>query len=213
MLSVIDICNKALSLINVSNINDLSEGSAQARVCRFHYEICRDSVLREHPWGFARSFVTLASTDIEHPHWSYVYSIPGLYLYGINIFPADEKISTDGIFPDSAIDYYMRDADYRYELANMEDKRVILSNVPNAMMEYIKQITDVTLFDPHFVETLSYKMASDIAMPLTGDSKIAAFYTDKYLRSLQHAQVLSANESKHSPLLMRTVSGFTRSRR
>ena len=60
MLSVIDICNKALSLINVSNINDLSEASAQARVCRFHYEICRDSVLREHPWGFARTFSTLA---------------------------------------------------------------------------------------------------------------------------------------------------------
>jgi len=214
MLSVIDICNKALSLINISSISDLAEASAQARACSFHYEISRDSLLREHSWGFARTFATLAQTGSSHPHWDYVYALPPEYLYGINIFPADNTVSSSGeIFQEEIPGQFLIEAAYRYELANMEGIRVILSNVPNAMMEYIKRIADVTLFDATFVDTLTYKLASDMAIPLTGDSRLAAYYNERFVQALQHAQVLSANESKHAPLPTRRISSFTRSRR
>ncbi len=215
MLSVIDICNKALSLINISSISDLAEASAQARACSFHYEISRDSLLREHPWGFARTFSTLAQTGSSHPHWDYVYALPPEYLYGINIFPADNNTvpSSGEIFQEDVPEQFLIEAAYRYELANMEGGRVILSNVPNAMMEYIKRITDVTLFDATFVDTLTYKLASDMAMPLTGDSRLSAYYNERFVQALQHAKVLSANESKHAPLPSRRISSFTRARR
>ena len=215
MLSVIDICNKALSLINVSNINDLSEASAQARTCSFHYEISRDSLLREHPWGFARTFSTLAQTGSSHPHWDYVYALPPEYLYGINIFPADNNTvpSSGEIFQEDVPEQFLIEAAYRYELANMEGDRVILSNVPNAMMEYVKRITDVTLFDATFVDTLTYKLASDMAMPLTGDSRLSAYYNERFVQALQHAKVMAANEAKHKPLPRARTSSFTRARR
>lgn len=214
MLSVIDICNKALSLINISSISDLAEASAQARACSFHYEISRDSLLREHPWGFARTFATLAQTNISHPHWEYVYALPPEYLYGINIIPSDDSVSAvNGIIMTEVPGQFAIEAAYRYELANMDGNRVILSNVSEAMMEYIKRITDVTVFDATFVDALSYKLASDMAMPLTGDSRLAAYYNERYVQALQHAKVMAANEAKHKPLPRARISSFTRARR
>ena len=219
MLSVVDICNKALALINVSRIDSFTEESAQARICSTMYAPARDSLLREHPWGFARTCASLAVTDMTHPHWLYVYAIPSLYLYGISIFPAgdttlfQEWISLNEVLPGAVKDYFPREPECRFEVSNIDNVRVVLTNVPSAMMEYIKQVTDVTMFDPTFAETLCYKLAADIAIPLTGDSRLAAFYAEKYIQALQHTKVLSANEGKH-PLLPRTrESSFTRSRR
>lgn len=95
----------------------------------------------------------------------------------------------------------------------MDGSRVILSNVSEAMMEYIKRITDVTVFDATFVDALSYKLASDMAMPLTGDSRLAAYYNERYVQALQHAKVMAANEAKHKPLPRARISSFTRARR
>lgn len=213
MQSVIDICNKALRLINVSKIDNLSEESSEARTCSTMYAPARDALLREHQWGFARTYATLAATTLIHPHWAYVYAVPSLYLYGISVFPSDVYVSEDEIFPNRVAESVSRDAEYRFEVVNMDNSRVVLTNVPNAMLEYIRQVTDVTLFDPHFTETLCYKLAADMAIPLTGDAQIAAFYTNKLNLALQHAKVLAANEGKHVPLLRPKISSFTRARR
>ena len=76
--SEVSICNAALGhLGNHSDIQSLDEASAEAKKCKKYYADTRDEVLRAHHWGFATSFVTLAThSDTAPAVWTYVYAYP-----------------------------------------------------------------------------------------------------------------------------------------
>ena len=53
-ISQTDICNAALQLIGakeISNLDDASDRSPEARQCRLFYPIFRQTVFASHPWN------------------------------------------------------------------------------------------------------------------------------------------------------------------
>ena len=218
MAGVIDICNKALRLINVDPINSIDESNEQARCCKLFYVPARDALLREHSWNFARSYAALPTTVLTHPHWKFVYGLPAEFLYALRVFPSDSSpVVSDNYYLDGR-GMMAPIADERYELACMavsakDHETVVLTNVEAAMMEYVAVFDDTTKYDPCFVEALCYKLASEMAMPLTGNGELATFYSRSYAASLQRAKALNADEGRHVPALSPKVSSFQNSRR
>ena len=63
-------------------------------------------------------------------------------------------------------------------------------------MEYVADITDEAMFDSKFVEALSYKLASELAMTVKGSNELMASYSNAYSAFIKQAASESAGESR-----------------
>lgn len=158
-MSETDLCNMALGRIGASRISDFddtSESSPQMVHCRLHYEQTRDALLRSHWWRFARGRKQLSqnATDPDF-EWDYAYDLPNDFLR-LWIKPFEDNNA--GLH------------NTRYSFS-MEGKQ-LLSNEDELYLRYIKKVTDVTEFDPLFVEVLALKLALKMVMPLSQDKEL-----------------------------------------
>lgn len=166
MASEVSICNMALGHIkSKSTIASLDEESNEAKKCKLFYSQARDETLEEFNWHFAKRNIVLAEIGTAPLGWAYQYAYPA-----------------DGIAVRRVITAYRDDDPVPFELAHSDinDTVVILTDREAATIEYTKRVTNTILFSPLFIAALSYKIASYIAMPLTGkqdlrDDAIAAF--------------------------------------
>ena len=142
------------------DIASLSEASAEAEQVNLVFDHVRDMMLRVHPWSFARKFQSpVEITGTAPDSWDYMYTYP-----------------TDGLKVVRVVNPLGRvDPPIKFTVAlNSSNVKVILCDLGEAEIEYIKAITDPAVFDPAFVLALSYRLAQYIAIPLTGDRGIAA---------------------------------------
>ena len=210
-VSMVGICNMALRLVKSQSINSLDEASDQARKCREFYDMALDFLLREAVWHFAKSFFQLGDSVLTHPHWRYVYKLPADFLYAVRVF----SCGLDG--DENYCAEMLREEDARFEIARLggstDVSSVCLTDVPRAMLEYVARVTDPTVFDAHFVELMSLKLAALLAVPLTGEPKMAQYYEGRLAAALQHARVLNANEGRHRRVKRPGESSFVLARR
>ena len=146
------ICNQALGRIGAKRINDFTDATdtkLEAIQCRLHYELTRDSLLRSHYWRFARARAVL-SQDTNDPdfEWDNQFILPVDFLRFRSIYEEDGATSKS-----------RRHA--------IEGQR-ILTNLSAVSLRYIKKVTDVTKFDPLFVEVLVWLLADKMIGPLAG---------------------------------------------
>ena len=151
------IINQAFSKIGSLRINDfsdLTESSPQAIQARTQYEPTRDALIRSYNWRFARERVVL-SQDTETPalEWDFQYILPSDFMALVSIY---EGRFTDVNFRNYAI----------------EGER-LLTNETTMCIRYTKKVTDVSKFDPLFVQLLVWTLADTFIGPLAGgDSRI-----------------------------------------
>ncbi len=168
--SEVDICNLALTKIGHDSITALSENSKAGRLCNLHYGSLRDTILREHTWNFAVTRVNLAlSTTTPEYEFSYQHALPTDLL---------RVLSTD--LPTDAI--------WKIE------GRFLLSDSDTVRLLYIKQVTDTTQFDQLFIETLSARIAAELALPLSDSTTLLEAMTQLYERKLRAARFVDATE-------------------
>lgn len=138
--SIIEICNSALFKLGAERISSLTENRKEAQLCAAQYNLIRKKLLRSHPWNFAIARATLGQ-DADTPIFDYAaqYQLPSDCL---------RVIRTANRTP-----------------FNVEG-RLLLSDDQTVSIMYIKDVTDVSKFDPTFAEVLSYKLAEDLAIPL-----------------------------------------------
>ena len=151
-LSETSICNKALGKIGAKRINDFGDTSdtkPEAIQCRLHYEPTRDALERSHSWRFARARAEL-SQDEEDPdfEWDNQFILPTDFLRFRSIY---EEAGTTSKSRRHAI----------------EGQR-LLTDLSEVSLRYIKKVTDVTEFDPLFVEVLVLRLALKLVGPLAG---------------------------------------------
>lgn len=186
MASEVDICNLALSHIGTkSTISALNEQSNEARQCNIHYTKARDFVLRAHPWGFADKTIALALLSDPPPNWLYKYQYPTDCVTIIEIVPEDRAISLP--------------TPYKIGVAADLNSKVILTDKEDAYIRYTARVTNATLFDDAFVQTLSWYLASQLALPLTGDRIIRDEAVRGYLLMSSQAQTVDLNENEPDP--------------
>lgn len=188
MAAVVDIYNMALFRIgNSQTVASVDESSAEARACNTFYEQCRDYMLRDFPWGFARRRVTLAqTTDAVPTNWQYVYAYPSdcLKFYGI-VLPGSRQPIIPQQIP--------------FELATNGTSRVIYCDASPAEAIYISKVEDPAQFDPLFVSALAYYLAAEICMPLSVKTDIQNAMRQAYLQTVMSAAASDMSETFRGP--------------
>lgn len=186
MISVVEICNLALSHLAQSSISALTQATEQARKCNQYYEFARDSVLRAHDWNFSTKVEALAEiADEEILGWDYVYQRPTNCLYIRKIY---NESTIDSPIPTEYEEY-----------KTSTNQRGIACDIEEAYCKYTRKVTDPNDFDPSFIEAISFKLAALMAKPLTGDLSLAKKMEDAYSLSISDAKRLNASERKIQP--------------
>ncbi len=155
-MSETDICNQALGVIGalrIDNLDDTSEPNPQTIQCRLHYEQTRDALIRSHYWRFASTRANLTE-DSESPDFEFdnQFDLPDDFMRLKSVF-GDNSTATENT---------------RYSFAI--EGQLLLTNDSTVELRYIKKVTDVTEFDPLFIEVLILKLALKLTGPLTGGS-------------------------------------------
>jgi len=147
---VTEICNMALGRIGATRLaytgtteTDLDANTTlEAIQCNLNYHQTRKTVLRSHYWNFASARASLV-LDTETPSfgWDYQYDLPDDFLK-LKFFYEEEKYTIEG--------------------------RKFLTDEDSASIEYIRDVTDVTEFNPLFVEILVLQLALKLIPALAG---------------------------------------------
>jgi hypothetical protein len=152
-MSEVSICNHALSLIGVDPITALTDDTKQAGLCNRLYPILRDQVLEARTWTFATGRAKLLP-DATPPEWGYAqqFLVPSDWLRTLRVYYNPPVGSNDN---------WVNPPEWNKE------GRYILANNNVVYVKYTKQITDTSIFSPSFAVCLAYRLAADMAIPLT----------------------------------------------
>jgi hypothetical protein len=143
------------------------------------YDPTRRSVLRDFNWNFALRTARLAKLQKDLPDFHYAFSLPADCLRVVRLIGMNAWTNGPG--------FVVRSGN-------------LLTNVDDAEIEYIVDCKDPALFDDKFVEALSYKLASELAMPVKGSPELMGNYMNIYQTFIEQAATISADE-KHTELL------------
>lgn len=180
MSSDAEICNLALAGIGIGQeISALSESSQEAVKCDLFFATCRERILVDFDWPFARQYYTLGLVE-EDPNtdWSYSYRYPAACLRARSIVGATRK-DTSRI---------------PFSLGSDDSGKLIYTDEPEAVLRVTVAITNAELFDPLFVSAFAWLLGSKIAPGLARDSKIAAEAYRMYLADIASARADAQNE-------------------
>ncbi len=169
-MSIVSICNKALSQIGDEGILSLDDERKAARYCKMLYDPCRKFVLRSYPWRFALKRYTLAPLK-EKPLFGYDYQF---------VMPSDCL----------RIWRVVGNKDFTVEGG------MILYNADVFRFIGIYNVTDVILFDSMFEDVLAARLASELAMPLSASPSLRKELAEMYEYRVSKARSASAFEGK-----------------
>ncbi|MDA8231572.1 MAG: hypothetical protein M0006_09560 [Magnetospirillum sp.] len=184
MPSDVDICNLALLRLGTrSSIASLAEGSTEANACALLYPVVRDTLLTLHPWRFASRRTALADLGTPPEPWRFRYAYPA-----------------DCLRAQSILQPLQGGPAIRFVVAGDLDSsgnpiRVILADQPQAELVYTGRIAVPTLFNAMFVEALSWMMAAELAVGLTGDKTLAQTCQEAAGAAVASARAEDGNES------------------
>ncbi len=213
----ISICNLALARLGQGDISSLADGSIEAKYCNKFWDTDRQAALRDYPWSFAMSNPTplFPAAPCGVVDYAYTYKLPSdclraLRLYDAARFPGGSGQA--GMYPPTDINLVDLAEQTLTELMFFEVRtgRILVTNLAPATLTYIVNITDVTMFDPQFIEAFSYRLAVDLALPVTGNATFAQAMTGLYKASLLAARTADAREGKRS---LKFGKSFLQSRR
>lgn len=183
MASDVTICNLALSHLGDDRINDLNDPTRQGRACKLHYAAARDAVLRDHPWNFATSREYLALLSGVTPvGWSYAYAYPSECLFAREIWQDTPQLEPTP-----------------FAVMRIGSQRVVATNEADAALEYTALVSDPTQFDALFIDALGYKLAAELAMPLTRSVPITQAMLSLYMSRMAQATTIDSREGRKDP--------------
>ena len=142
------------------------------------YSQTRDTLLRNGEWPFARR--DIAGTIVKSappggysplntynplsnppPPWAFEYAYP------------DDCLDVRAVRPAPILIPNFSPRPHLFAIANDSNERVILSNVNNALITYVGQITDPTDMPPDFIEAFCAALARRLSIVLTQTADVA----------------------------------------
>lgn len=165
----LEVINLALARLGESPIQSADENSVPANVAKVMYDPARRAVLRDFLWNFSVRQSTLARKQE----------------------PSAKGMGNEFSLPADCI---------RVVAVRPERKFVVRGNslfaeAETVTIDYVADVTDPQEFDDSFVEALSFKLASDLAMSIKGSSQAMAENLNVYYSLVRKAATLSENES------------------
>mgnify|MGYP001610872693 CR=1 FL=1 len=156
MPSDVEIASAALHELGAAAITAFDDDSDRARVVKALYDATRDATLRAHPWNFALVRKARAQ-DATAPLFKYAFS------YTLPTDPYCLRV----IRPD-----WTGLPEWKVE------GRAFLTDAESVSILYISRVVDPERFDALFTEAFTARLASRMAIPITGiRALMEAFYT------------------------------------
>ena len=165
--AIVAASNVALAHIGARSISGMQENSVEARSCLRLFSSIRDRTLSMRDWRFAtaRSLLAPSGGDAPFP-WQYQYLQPAQC-----IKPRAVTVTTSGsndMANDDRVPFEEGVADIAGVLT-----QIINTSVTPAALEYTYQIVDPSLWDLGFMSAFALQLAAEIAIPITGNGKLA----------------------------------------
>lgn len=173
-----DIVNLALSRIGVAErVGSIFEGSRESKVAIDVYSQTRDELLRNGDYDFSKRIINMTllkqapdggyfppnpwnGTLNPPPPWRFAYAYPDSCIKIRAVKPAPQ---------------FIMDFDPQPKVFSLQNdnyftppQKVILCNVPDAMLVFTAQVTDPTVFDADFVEAFAAALGRRLAPVLKG---------------------------------------------
>lgn len=224
----VDICNMALSHLGISgtvvSLNPPDQ-SPTAQACGFWYAKCRNQLLQSAPWNFAYKYEALTpdgsvlpgsgfGETYAFPGWRFAYQLP------IDCIQAVQVVTRAGIrfgaqywnnwwssYPQQI--YAIPKIPFKiFESTARRGELCIacdISSVTEAVyLFYINAVENTALFDPMFIEALSYEIGSKIGGRLRADAQKVQYCVQmaqsKRLEALaQHLNAAQQDRERASP--------------
>ena len=190
MVTEVSICSNALRKLGDDPITSLTDNTERARLCNGFYEPARDSILRSHPWNFAITRATLAQLSATPAYgFSYQYALP-TDPYCLRVLEMEYQ-------------------DYIFKIEHLAGTgRVLLTDESTAKILYIGKIVDTAQFDSLFVDTLTAKLALDLAYPITNSVKVQENMFNLLQQKLSLARSVDGQEGFIDDLVSDTFTDF-----
>jgi len=172
-MNKVDICNKALTLIDGDYILSLDEDSQNARLCNEFFDSSLQTLLQEHPWNFALKRAALARLT-ETPAYEYTYA------YGL---PSDCL---------RVVSYENQDQGYSFKV----EGNAVLTDVDTCKITYIFNVEDMNKLSPMFRQAFIFYMAAELAPWVTNAAQFSSGAAQQYASAFKKAKAANARESR-----------------
>ncbi len=185
MASKMEIINLALANISREPLQSLSESNPEAFQLRVHWDTALAATLRDHPWGFAMRRRELAVLSESPVGFAYAYAYP------------EDCIQARRLLPSGIGQVWGRRAAYPFEIGRSRDgaRRAILTDLPDAALEYTTRNVPCEEFDPQFVVALSWRLAAELSLAIHADPQSHQVALSTYSMQLGQAKAQDMRES------------------
>lgn len=156
--SKVDVCNLALSLLNVAPISSIDNPETDTEeLCALWYDQTRKEALRRHSWNFAIKRKVLAANN-EAPAFGYskAFNLPDDYIRLIQVTETDGYLDS----PLAATRYAVEDG--KLLIGQYAD-----SSGSSLRLVYVSDFKTVAQMDASFIDYLAVLLAQKIAYQVT----------------------------------------------
>jgi len=173
-MTPVEIVNWAFGVMGVEPITSFTEDTEPAKLANRIYEITVKALLSKADWNFATKRVSLNKLATnDNNNYSYAYQLPSDFLKVVNVRDTNNNQIV-------------------YEI--QADK--LYSNTDGIYLSYIYYAAgDSGNFSMPFIDTLKYKLALDMCIPLTGKTELVKYFAAMYETTLKQAKALDAQQA------------------
>ena len=146
-----ELCNLAFRLLGGSRIDSMTEQSPNGQLARDTYDLYLDRFLSSHPWNFAVQQAAL-SADGTTPEWEfdYAYTLPA----------GDGDNDDDG----RCLRVLSANTDFDWK---QKGRQIHTDAEAPLQIEFIARETNITKYDPEFVQAFASYLAQQWALSQT----------------------------------------------
>ena len=187
--STVEICNVALLRLGVkATIKALTDQVEEAEVCSALFKPTRDKVLYDWEWGFATREKSLARyTGNPSSERLYAYALPTDFIRA-------RYLSTGSIPRLSA-----SRPSFKIVAAEGGQTRALSCDVDPASLVYTARIEDPTMWSPAFDDCFAWRLAAELAMPMSVKPELFQAMSKFYIGSLAVASAADLRERQDDP--------------
>lgn len=173
-MTIVDICNQALSMIGDLNITSLDEQSKAGRLCKQFFPLARDKVLTDYEWSFATRYKTLPQLEEtpEHSGFLFQYALPN------DVLHVQEVVNTDEFQKIGAS---------------------IHANISPLTIMYTQKMDDTEKFPAEVSEAISLYLGYKISTPMSADPGLKQMLYQEYFMALEDAKGKDGLTSQGDP--------------
>ena len=185
--SNVSICNRALSRLPHPPLASINDTGLAARECRQAYPAVVSALLEMHHWGIATKVAPLVAAEGDTRGWGNVYTLPNDVANPIALHFPDSQLVVQGERERALL----ASLNQRFEV----EGRLIFCDRENAYLRYVSYDVAEDQFPETFVEAISLKLASELAVPITKRADIRDKYASEFTSFLNQALANERNKS------------------